>query len=244
MTKAVLITGSSRGIGAAIAEAFAKAGYGVGINYNNSFGQAQDLAHRLEEQYGVLVSIHRCNVSIPCEVEQMVEDFVNYHGGISTLVCNAGVAYMGLLSHMTDAEWDKVLGTNLSGTFYACRAVIPHMVRQHSGAIVTVSSMWGQEGASCEAAYSATKAGVIGLTKALAKELGPSDIRVNCVAPGMIATEMNSCLSREDIQAIADETPLCRIGQPEEVARTCLFLASAEASFVTGQVLGVNGGLV
>lgn len=237
--KTVLITGASRGIGAAMAQEFAQAGYVVGLNYNCSGERAMKIA----EQYPNQVVLLKGDVSDPKQVSHMVERFVESCGHIDVLVCNAGVAHIGLLSHMTDSQWNTLLGTNLSGTFYACRDVIPHMVHRHSGSIITVSSMWGQEGASCEAAYSATKAGIIGLTKALSKELGPSGIRVNCIAPGMIDTEMNAELTKEDVAAIAEETPLGRIGTPAEVAKVCLFLASEDASYVTGQVVGVNGGI-
>ena len=156
---------------------------------------------------------------------------------MDALVCNAGVAYQGLLSDMTDEDWRRVMGVDLDGVFYCCRRAIPSMVRRQKGSILTISSMWGLTGGSCEAAYSAAKAGVIGLTKALAKELGPSGVRVNCIAPGVIHTQMNGNLTQEDRQILADETPLCRLGTPEEVAGAALFLSQEDASFITGQVL-------
>ena len=158
------------------------------------------------------------------------------------MVNNAGVALQKLITDTTDDDWQNILSTNLSGVFYGCRAAAKVMVAKKQGSIVNVSSIWGVSGASMEVAYSATKAGIIGLTKALAKELGPSNIRVNCIAPGVIDTEMNHNLSPADLAALADETPLCRIGTPDEVAKSIYFLAN-DADFVTGQVLGTDGGM-
>ena len=168
----------------------------------------------------------------------------DYLGGIDVLVNNAGIAQSALMSDITDADYADMINTDLSGALYCCRQAIPYFLRNHSGAIVNVSSMWGEVGASMEVHYSAAKAGLIGLTKALAKELGPSGVRVNCVTPGMIDTDMNKGYTKDDIRAIVDETPLGRIGKPEDVAEAVFFLASDKASFITGQVLGVNGGYV
>lgn len=242
--KNVLITGASGGIGAAVAEAFASADYDVFVCFHHGEKTAQTLAERLRKTYGVDAIAAGCDVSDPRNVSDAIDQFVKQFGHIDALVTCAGVADIGLFTDITDDRWDSIIRTNLSGTAYACREAARHMVRQHSGSIVTVSSMWGQVGASCEVAYSAAKAGIIGLSKALAKELGPSGIRVNCVAPGMIDTPMNGNLSEDTVREIAEDTPLGRIGTPAEVAKACLFLASDEASFITGQVMGVNGGLV
>ena len=175
----------------------------------------------------------------------MVEQAARELGGLDCLVCNAGVALpQQLLTDTTPEQWRGLMGVDLDGVFHCVHAAVPHFVRQQGGSIVTVSSMWGVTGGSCEVPYSAAKAGVIGLTKALAKELGPSHIRVNCVAPGVIKTDMNAHLSDEDLAALGEETPLGRIGQPDEVARAICFLAGEEASFITGQVLCVDGGMV
>ena len=172
----------------------------------------------------------------------MVDNVLDKFCQLDILVCNAGVAWQGLLQDMTDGDWRRVMGTDLDGVFYCCRAVLPQMIRQKQGKIVTVSSMWGQVGASCEAAYSATKGAVIALTKALAKELGPSGIRVNCVAPGVILTDMCASVAPEVLDELAEETPVGRNGKPEDVARAMEYLAGAE--FITGEVLAVNGGYV
>ncbi len=231
--KRVLITGASRGIGAACARVFAKSGYGVIINYNYS----EEEALRLAEEIGA--ETIRADVSDSAQVADMFKAA----GKVDVLVNNAGISGFYMLDAMSDDEWNRMIGVNLSGVFYCTRAVLPQMLRRKSGAIVNVSSMWGICGASCEAAYSASKAGVIGLTKALAKEVGPSGIRVNCVAPGAIDTEMNKKLGEEAIKELCEETPLGRLGSPEEVAAAILFLADDEG-FITGQVLSPNGGLI
>ena len=236
--KSVLITGGSRGIGAACARRFAAEGYQVAINYCRSGEQAQALA---AEVGGIAL---KADVADPRQVEKMVDTVLDKFCQLDILVCNAGISHMGLLSDMTDEAWRRLFAVNVDGTFYACRAVIPHFVHNKRGSIVTVSSMWGQVGASCEVAYSASKAAVIGLTRALAKELGPSGIAVNCVAPGVINTEMNAVLGPEDLAALREETPLGCLGTAQQVAEAVAFLAKGADTFVTGQVLGVNGGLV
>ena len=239
----VLITGASRGIGAATARLFAQRGWTVGINYNRSEGAALALAEEIR-QAGGQAAVFIGDVSDPVQAAGMVERAEKELGGLECVVCNAGVALpQQLLTDTTPEQWRQVMGVDLDGVFYTLRAAIPHMVHRQRGSIVTVSSMWGVTGGSCEVPYSAAKAGVIGLTKALAKELGPSHIRVNCVAPGVIDTEMNGALTPEDLEALADETPLGRIGLGEDVARSILYLAGEEASFVTGQVLQADGGI-
>ncbi|MGI5972859.1 MAG: elongation factor P 5-aminopentanone reductase [Oscillospiraceae bacterium] len=236
--KTALVTGGSRGIGAAVARRLAADGYRVAVNYHFARAQAEALA---EELGGIAV---QADVSDSAQVQKMVDTVLEKFCQLDILVCNAGVAWQGLLQDMRDEEWRKVLGTDLDGVFFCCRAVLPHMIGQKSGKIVTMSSMWGQVGASCEAAYSAAKAGVIGLTRALAKEVGPSGISVNCVAPGVIDTEMNQKLGPEALAELAEETPLGRLGTAADIAGCVSFLCSPAADFVTGQVLSANGGLV
>lgn len=231
--KRVLITGGSRGIGAAAARLFAENGYEVIINYNKSAEKAKALADELG------ATAICADVSDPLAVKEMFKAA----GYIDVLVNNAGISGFYMLDAMTDDEWSKMINVNLSSVFYCCREVLPQMLHRKSGAIVNVSSMWGQCGASCEVAYSAAKAGIIGFTKALAKEVGPSGIRVNCVAPGAIDTDMNKVLGQEALAEICDETPLGRLGTAEEAAEAIFYLAD-KASFVTGQVLSPNGGLV
>ncbi|MFR1051933.1 MAG: elongation factor P 5-aminopentanone reductase [Lachnospirales bacterium] len=236
--KTALVTGGSRGIGAAVARRLAADGYRVAVNYHFARAQAEALA---EELGGIAV---QADVSDSAQVQKMVDTVLEKFCQLDILVCNAGVAWQGLLQDMRDEEWRKVLGTDLDGVFFCCRAVLPHMIGQKSGKIVTMSSMWGQVGASCEAAYSAAKAGVIGLTRALAKEVGPSGISVNCVAPGVIDTEMNQKLGPDALAELAEETPLGRLGTAADIAGCVSFLCSPAADFVTGQVLSANGGLV
>ena len=242
--KVVLITGASRGIGAAAARLFAKAGWAVGVNYCSSKMAADALVEEIRAGGGLAAALPG-DVSDPAQAQQLVEAAERELGELDALVCNAGVALpQQLLTDTTDEQWRKVMGVDLDGVFYTIRAAVPGMVRRQQGSIVTVSSMWGVTGGSCEVAYSAAKAGVIGLTRALAKELGPSHIRVNCVAPGVIDTEMNGGLDQQALDELAEETPLGRIGHGEDVARSILFLAGEESSFITGQVLQTNGGIV
>ena len=234
----VLITGGSRGIGAAAVRAFAQEGHQVAFTYLHSEAAAQALA----EETGALAL--RADVGVEADAQVTVDKVLDKFCQLDILICNAGVAWQGLLTDMTYDQWRSLFSTDLDGVFLFTKAALPHMIHRKSGKIITVSSMWGQVGASCEVAYSAAKAGVIGFTKALAKEVGPSGITVNCVAPGLIATEMNAHLPAEALASIAEETPLERMGTPEEVAACMTFLASPAADFLTGQVLCPNGGLV
>ena len=236
--KVVLITGGSRGIGAATARRFAAGGCKVVINYHRSQAQAEALAAEIG---GWAV---QADVADRAQVEAMFRQVEEAFGGVDVLVCNAGIARQELFTDVTPAAWQRMLDVHLSGAFHCCQCALPHMLHQKWGRIVTVSSMWGQVGGSCEVAYSAAKAGLIGLTRALAKEEGPSGITVNCVAPGVIETDMMAAFSAEDKAALAEETPLGSLGSPEQVAKAILFLAGDDADYITGQVLGVNGGLV
>lgn len=234
--KTALVTGGSRGIGAAIVRALSAQGWRVAFCYRSS----REAAQALSAETGALALC--CDVTDSAQVQAMVAQALGQLRHIDLLVNNAGVAWQGLLTDMDDAAWHRVLDTSLSATFYACRAVLPGMVSQQSGCILNISSIWGRVGASCEAAYSAAKAGLIGLTKALAKEVGPSGVRVNCLCPGVIQTDMLACYTPDDLAALADETPLCRLGTPEDVAAAVCWLAADAAAFVTGQVIGVDGG--
>ena len=238
--KTVLITGGSRGIGAAAVAAFANAGYQVVLNYRSSKEAAEALAAKWP---GQILPI-QADVANRDQVEAMFQKAQEVWGGVDVLVCNAGIAKQNLFTDVRPEEWQRMLDVHLTGAFHCCQCALPHMIHQKWGRILTVSSMWGQIGGSCEVAYSAAKAGLIGLTKALAKEEGPSGITVNCVAPGVIDTDMMAGFSEEDKQELADETPLGSLGTPAQVADALLFLASEQASYITGQVLGVNGGLV
>ena len=243
MRKIALITGGSRGIGAACVRAFAADGYAVAFLYNRSAEKAQALVKTLRAE-GRDVSAWQCDLEDPAQIAKVMADILRTYRRIDALINCAGVAHVGLFTDMTEAEWDRLFAVNVRSAFSVTKAVLPGMISRHAGTIVNVSSMWGEVGASCEVAYSATKAALIGMTKALAKEVGPSGVRVNCVTPGVIDTDMNAQLTEEDRASLEDETPLMRIGQAEEVAKVALFLCGDGASFITGQVLGVNGGIV
>ena len=236
--KHILISGGSRGIGRALVEAFCAAGDRVVFLYRTNDAEAA----RVTEATGA-VGI-KADVSDPDKVARALSEAeALLDGRIDVLVNNAGVSHIGLMQDMTDAEWRRVLDTNLSGAFYLSRGVVGGMVRRQYGRIVHVGSMWGKVGASCEVAYSASKAGLRGLTMAMAKELGPSGITVNCVEPGLIETDMNAAIDESVKRELCDETPLGRMGTPRDVAAAVLFLASDSAGFVTGQIIGVDGGL-
>ena len=230
--KTVLVSGGTRGIGRAIVTAFAESGCRVFFLYNKS----DALARELEASHGA--------VGIKCDVSdaEQVKKAVEIAGDVDVLVNNAGISSIGLFTDLSDSEWRRVIDINLSSAFYLSRAVAPSMINKKCGRIINIGSVWGRCGASCEVAYSASKAALRGLTLSLAKELGPSGITVNCVEPGVIATDMNACFDEETVNALCEETPLCRIGEPKDVAEAVLFLASEKASFITAQCIGVDGG--
>ena len=237
------ISGGSRGIGAACAKALARNGYDVIINYNTNKQSAESVAAAVQTT-GRRALLCRLDVSDAGAVNAVCSEIVKMYGAPDLLVNNAGISISGLVQDMTEDQWDQLISVNLKGMFLLCRAFVPGMVSRKSGCIINISSMWGQVGASFESAYSAGKGGVDAFTKSLAKELGPSGIRVNAVSPGCILTEMCEEYSDEDLQALADQTVLGRNGTPEDIANAVVFLASEKASFITGQVLGVNGGMV
>ena len=234
----IWITGGSSGIGKAAVRKFAGAGDRVAFTFLHS----EAAARALESETGAFAI--RADVSDSAQVNRARDAILNRFGKIDVLVCAAGVAGKGLLMDQTDEAYDRIMNTNLFGTFAAIRAVLPCMIERRGGSIVTVSSMWGETGGACEALYSASKAGIIGLTRAVAKEVGSAGIRINCISPGVIDTPMNADLSPEDVDSLVEETPLGRIGMAEEVAEAICFLAGEGAGFITGQVLPVNGGIV
>ena len=232
----ILIIGGSRGIGAACVRAFAAQNDRVAFFYCTSHEKAEEL---VKETGAIALCV---DVADPQAVQRGVDDVIRTLGSIDVLVCNAGIAQIKLFTELTDADWKRMMNINLDGAFYASRAVAKNMIANQKGSIVFVGSMWGKTGASCEVHYSASKSALRGMTMALAKELGPSHVRVNCVEPGVIDTDMNASLDVATKDALCEETPLCRIGTSDEVANAILFLASDKASFITGQILGVDGG--
>lgn len=236
--KTVLITGGSRGIGRAMVELFAERGYSVAFTYKSSEEQAKSLA----EATGAICI--KADSAVESQVVHAVAEAEKKLGTIDCLINNAGISSFSLFTDLSLKDWNECLAVNLTGAFLYSKAVIPSMVSKKQGRIINITSMWGLVGSSCEVHYSTAKAALIGMTKALAKELGPSGITVNAIAPGVIETEMNRSLSEDDKAALCDETPLMRMGKPMEVAEAALFLASDSASFITGEIMNISGGFI
>lgn len=243
MKKVALITGSSRGIGRAEAITLARDGYAVCVNCVEREDKAQELVDMLRSN-GCETMWYKADVSDSTAVKQMVAAIEEKLGAVTLLVNNAGIAKQCLFQDMTEDYWRHIFDVNLNGAFNTIQAVLPHMLHEHSGCIINTSSIWGQHGASCEVAYSATKHAIIGLTRSLAQELAPTNIRVNCVAPGVIDTDMVQVLGTETLAALAEDTPVGRLGRPEDIAAVVSFLASDAASFITGQVITSDGGFM
>lgn len=241
MKKTVFISGASRGIGKAIAEKFAKEGYHLALNCCHSISDLDKLAVELSAEYSITCNAYAADIGNSDEVKKMFQNIKKAFGTVDILINNAGISKIGLLSDLSAEEWRQVMSTNLDSLFYCAKEVIPDMVKKQAGKIINMTSIWGETGASCEVAYSASKGGIIAFTKALAKELAPSNIQVNAIAPGVIDTEMNQCFSLEEREALHEEIPAGRFGSCEEIADTAFFLATGP-SYMTGQILGINGG--
>ncbi len=241
--KTVLITGASRGIGKAMANLFAENGYNVLINYNNSEQEALELYNQLKGR-GFSVDTYKADVSKKEEVNFMINYCIGQFEKIDVLINNAGISRTNLFTDISYEEWDEVISTNLNSVFYTTKKALQYMIPQMGGKIINISSIWGMVGGSYEVHYSTSKAAIIGMTKALAKELGPSNIQVNCIAPGVIQTDMLSNIGEETIDMLREETPLMRLGTPEDIAHCALYLASDKSDFITGQVISPNGGFV
>ncbi|MGL5718743.1 MAG: elongation factor P 5-aminopentanone reductase [Paraclostridium sp.] len=241
--RTVLVTGASRGIGKAIATLFAQNEYNVLINYNNSEAEAIKLYNELKSE-GYSVDTYKADVSKKEEVNMMINYCIGQFEKIDVLINNAGISRTNLFTDISYDEWDEVMNTNLNGVFYTTKKALQYMIPEMSGKIINISSIWGMVGGSYEVHYSASKAAVIGMTKALAKELGPSNIQVNAIAPGVIQTEMLNNVSDETLEMLREETPLMKLGTVEDIAHCALFLASDKSNFITGQVISPNGGFV
>ena len=242
MRRIALVTGSSRGIGRAIALQLAQDGYAVAVN-GRSPESVQAVAAEIIARGGDAKG-YVCDVTDAEAVARMGDAVERELGTVTALVNNAGIAQQKLLTDVTDTEWRRMMATHVDGAFYTCRRFLPGMIRRQTGSIVNISSMWGQVGGSCEVPYSAAKAALIGFTRALAKEVGPSGIRVNCVAPGVIQTDMMAGFDEVALQELREETPLCRLGTVQDVAQAAAFLLSDAAGVITGQVLAPNGGMI
>ena len=243
MEKIALVTGSSRGIGRAVARKLAAEGYAVCVNYRVRQDCAEALVAELTGA-GCRAMAVQADVSVRQQVNEMVRRVEDAFGPVSLLVNNAGVSEQSMFQDVSDEMWHRYFAVNVDGAFYASQAVLPPMLHRHAGCIINISSIWGLRGASCEVTYSCTKHAIIGLTRSLAMELAPSGIRVNCVAPGVIETDMVKVLGEETLKDLAEQTPLGRLGKPEDIAAAVAYLASDKASFVTGQVLAVDGAFV
>lgn len=239
MKKTIVVTGGSRGIGRAIVERLAMKDYNVILNYNSSEMEAKEVKEKLKDS-GKEIEIFKADVSKRKEVQSLVEFAMEKYNKIDVLINNAGISQVKLFTDITDEDWQKMMDINLNSVFYSCQEVSKIMINQKEGCIINISSIWGEIGASCEVHYSVAKAGVDALTKSLAKELGPSNIRVNSIAPGIIDTEMNRHLNKDEIKAIKDEIPLEKIGMPEDIAKCAEWLI--EDKYTTGQVISINGG--
>lgn len=239
MKKTIIVTGASRGIGAAIVKMLAKEDYNIVLNYNKS----EEIAKKMQEEFtkqGKNVEIFKADVSKREEVKKLIEFTINKFKKIDVLINNAGISQTRLFTDITDEDWNNMLNVNLNSVFYMTQEVLPYMIHEKEGCIINISSIWGITGAACETHYSVAKAGVDAMTKSLAKELGPSNIRVNSIAPGIIDTDMNKYLSDEELANIEEEIPLGKIGSPETIAKCVKWLI--EDDYTTGQIIGINGG--
>lgn len=239
MNKVVIVTGASRGIGRNIATTLAKKGYIVIANYNKSENKAIELQQNLEKE-NIKIDIFKADVSNRDEVKKLVQFVINKYKKIDCVINNAGIDQVKMFLDITDADWNNMISNNLNSVFYMCQEVLPYMIHEKNGVIINISSIWGVTGASCESHYAVSKAGIDALTKSLAKEMGPSNIRINSIAPGFIDTEMNNNLNEEEKKEIKEEIPLQKIGKVEDVSRTVEWIIEDE--YITGQVISVNGG--